>query len=47
MREGGEPLPLAFQYLMLMVWIHFDLNLFIVSFLASKCQDFKVEIHVF
>ena len=42
MREGGEPLPLAFQYLILMIWRHCDLNLVMISSLASKCQDFKV-----
>ena len=42
-----EPLPLAFQYLILMVWRHFDLNLVIISLLASKCQGFKVEMPVF
>ena len=47
MKEGGEPLPLAFQYLILMIWRHCDLNLVIISSLASKCQDFKVEMPVF
>ena len=47
MREGGEVLPLAFQYLILMIWRHCDLNLVMISFLASKCQDFKFEMPVF
>ena len=47
MSEGEIPLPLAFQYLILMVWRHFDLNFIIISLLASKCQDFKVEMPVF
>ena len=46
-REGGEPLLLAFQYLILMVWRHFDVNLVVISLLASKCQDFKVEMPIF
>ena len=46
-REGGEPLPLAFQYLILMVCRQFDLCLVIISLLASKCQDFKIEMPVF
>ena len=33
MREGGLPLPLAFQYLILIM----------ISLLASKCQDFKTK----
>ena len=47
MREGGKPLPLAFQYLILMIQRHCDLNLVMISLLASKCQDFKVETPVF
>ena len=47
MREGGEPPQLAFQYLILMVWRYFDLNLVSISLLASKCQDFKIEMPVF
>ena len=43
MKEGGEPLPLAFQYLILMILRCCDLNLVMISLLASKCQDFKVE----
>ena len=47
MREGGEPLPLAFQYLILMIWRPCDLNLVMISSLASKCQDFKFGMPVF
>ena len=47
MREGGKPLPLAFQYLIFMVQRPWDLNLVIVSSLASKCQDFEVEMPFF
>ena len=43
MREGGEPLPLAFQYLILMIWRPYDLNLVMISPLASKCQHFKLR----
>ena len=43
MREGGKPLPLAFQYLILMVWRPCDLNLIMISLLASKCQHFKLR----
>ena len=43
MREGGLPLPLAFQYLILMIWRACDLNLVMISLLASKCQDFKLR----
>ena len=43
MREGGEPLPLAFQYLILMIWRPCDLNLVMISSLASKCQHFKLR----
>ena len=42
MREGGKPLPLAFQYLIFMVWRPCDLNLAMVSSLATKCQHFKL-----
>ena len=41
MREGGEPLPLTFQYLILMIWRHCNLNLVMISSAASKCQDLK------
>ena len=34
MREGGKPLPLAFQYLIFLV---------IISSLASKCHHFKLR----
>ena len=47
MREGGKPLPLAFQYLIFMVERPCDLNLVMISSLASKCQDFKVEMPFF
>ena len=47
MREGGKPLPLAFQYLIFMVLRPCDLNLVMISSLASKCQDFKVEMPFF
>ena len=47
MREGGKPLPLAFQYLIFMVQRPCDLNLVMISSLAVKCQDFKVEMPFF
>ena len=47
MREGGKPLPLAFQNLILMVKRPCDLNLVMISSLAAKCQDFKVEMPFF
>ena len=47
MREGGMPLPLAFQYLIFMVYRPCNLNLVMVSSLAAKCQDFKVELPFF
>ena len=47
MKEGGEPHQVAFQYLILMVWRPCDLNLVMISSLASKCQDFKVGMPVF
>ena len=47
MKEGGKSLPLAFQYLIFMVKRPCDLNLVIISSLASKCQDFKVEMPFF
>ena len=43
MKEGGKPLPLAFQYLIFMVYRFFDLNLVMISALASKCKDFKLR----
>ena len=47
MREGGKPLPLAFQCLIFIVLRACDLNLVIIYSLASKCQDFKVEMPFF
>ena len=47
MREGGEPLPLAFQYLILMIWRPCDLNLVMRSLVALKWQDFKVGMPIF
>ena len=41
MREGGEPLPQAFQYSYEMK--RCDLNLDIISSLAAKCQDFEIR----
>ena len=43
MKEGGGPLPLAFQYLILMIWRPCDLDLVMISSLASKCQHFKLR----
>jgi hypothetical protein len=43
MREGGLPLPLAFQYLTFVIWRACDLNLVMISLLASKWQDFKLR----
>ena len=46
MREGGlplrEPLPPAFIYFILMAWRAWDLNLVMISSVATKCQDLKV-----
>ena len=44
MMEGGKPppLPIAFQYLTLTILRPCDLNLVMISSLASKCQHFKV-----
>ena len=47
MREGGMPLPLAFQYLILMIWRPCDLTLVMISSVASKYQDFKVGMPIF
>ena len=47
LREGGKPLPIAFQYLILMIWRPCDLNLVMISSLASKYQHFKVGMPVF
>ena len=43
MKEGGKPLSLAFQYLILMILRPFGLKFVIISSLASKCQDFKLR----
>ena len=43
MKEGGLPLPLTFQYLIFMIWRPSDLNLVMISSLASKCQHFKLR----
>ena len=43
MREGGLPLPLAFQYLIIMILRACDLNLVMISLLASKWQNFKLR----
>ena len=43
MKEGGLPLPLAFQYLILMIWRACDLDLVMISLQASKSQDFKLR----
>ena len=40
-------LSLAFQYLILMIEGPYDLNLVMISSVASKCQDFKLEMPVF
>ena len=41
MREGGKLLPLTFQYLIFMVQRPCDLNLIMISSLATKCQPFE------
>ena len=46
-REGGEPFPQAFQYLILMIWRPWDLNLVMISLLASKWQVLNVMMLVF
>ena len=43
MRDGWLPLPLAFQYLILLIWRDCDLNLVMISLLTSKCQDIKLR----
>ena len=43
MRLEGLPLPPTFQYLILMIWRAYDLNLVMMSSLASKCQDIKLK----
>ena len=42
-RAGGLLLLLVFQYLILMIWRACDSNLVMISFLASKWQDFKLR----
>ena len=46
MREGGLPLPPAFQYLILTTWKACDLHLVLVSSLASKWQGLKVGMYI-
>ena len=41
MREGELKLPLAFQYLIFMLWRACDLTLVMISLLATKWQDFR------
>jgi hypothetical protein len=43
MRKRGVPLPLAFQYLILMIWRPWDLNFVMICSLASKCKHFKLR----
>ena len=43
LRKGGEPLPLAFQYLILMILRPCNLDLVMISSLAAKCQDFEIR----
>ena len=47
MREGGLPLPLAFQYVILVIWRACDLNLAIISPLVSKWQVLNVVMPIF
>ena len=47
MREGGLPLPLAFQTLILLILRACDLNMAMLSSLTSKWQVFKVGMPVF
>ena len=47
LREEGKPLPLAFHNLILMIKRPCDLNLVMISSLASKCQHFKVGMPIF
>ena len=47
MRERGLPLPLAFQYLIFMIWRACDSNLVMISSLASKYRVFKVGMTIF
>ena len=46
-REGEGPLPVAFQYLILMIWRPCDLSLVMISSLASKWQVLKFGMLVF
>ena len=43
MREGGEQIPQAFQYLILMIRRPCDLNFVNISSLAARCQDFEIR----
>jgi hypothetical protein len=43
MREGREPLPQAFQYLILRIYRPCDLNLVNISSLPAKCQDIEIR----
>ena len=43
MREGRLSLPPALQYLILMIWRACNLNLVMISLLASKWQEFKLR----
>ena len=47
LREEGKPLPLAFHNLILMIKRPCDLNLVMISSLASKCQHFKSRMPIF
>ena len=47
MRKEGLPLPLAFQYLILVVLRACDLNLVMISSLASKRQVLRVGMPIF
>ena len=47
MREGGIPLPLAFQYFILMIWRPCDLNMVMMTSLASKCLTSKCKDYIF
>ena len=47
MRKGGLPVPQAFQYLNLMTWRAYDLDLVMVYSLALKWQGLKVGMPVF
>ena len=45
--EGEGTLPLAFQCLILMIWRPCEINLVMISSVASKCQDFEFGIPIF